>query len=318
MKSLFLKLFIFIIPLLLLLFVLDYTLSYYLKKSNSVVGEYEVWTDIYNSNIDADMEIMGSSRSWIHIDPQILSDSLSLSAYNFGMDGQNFWIQYFRHKEFITHNQQPKYILWSADVFALSREEGLFNSDQFLPYMLYNFNIYKHTKVYIGYSFWDYVLPLIRYGGRIKAIRASLKVCFHKNRVNKVRKKGFAPQYRQWNSDFEKAKEANILYKVELNTETIALFEQFIRECNNAGIKLILVYTPEYIEGQQYVVNRDEIFKLYRYYSTQYNIPFLDYSNDSICLDKTFFYNAEHLNAKGAETFSKKLASDLKSIIPQK
>jgi lysophospholipase L1-like esterase len=52
---------------------------------------------------------------------------------------------------------------------------------------------------------------------------------------------------------------------------------------------------------------------LYRKYADDYQIPFFDYSNDSLCLNKELFYNTTHLNKKGADLFSKKLASDLRT-----
>jgi hypothetical protein len=47
----------------------------------------------------------------------------------------------------------------------------------------------------------------------------------------------------------------------------------------------------------------------------QNEIKLLNYSSDTISFQKSLFYNTTHLNKKGAELFSKKLASDLKSII---
>ena len=52
---------------------------------------------------------------------------------------------------------------------------------------------------------------------------------------------------------------------------------------------------------------------MYRDISTKYSIEFYDYSNDSLCFDKKYFYNASHLNNTGAEIFSKTLARDLKA-----
>ena len=78
---------------------------------------------------------------------------------------------------------------------------------------------------------------------------------------------------------------------------------------------MIFVYTPEHIEGQHFVSNRAEIMAFYKKIADKYNIPFIDYSADSMCYNKDYFYNSEHLNLKGANMFSQKLASDLKKII---
>ena len=91
------------------------------------------------------------------------------------------------------------------------------------------------------------------------------------------------------------------------------LFENFIKECKQNQIELIFVYTPEYIEGQKLFSNRTELMDFYKSISNHYSIPFYDYSADSLCYQKKYFYNASHLNQQGAEIFSRKLASDLKN-----
>jgi len=103
-------------------------------------------------------------------------------------------------------------------------------------------------------------------------------------------------------------------YKIELDEESVVLFSKYLEECARANIKVIFVYTPEYIEGQEFVENRDEIMALYTQLSKKYNIQFYDYSKDSMSFDKTYFYNALHLNLKGAELFTTKLIEKLKTL----
>jgi hypothetical protein len=42
-------------------------------------------------------------------------------------------------------------------------------------------------------------------------------------------------------------------------------------------LSIIFVNAPEYIEGQIFTKNRDEVMSLYTKYSHQYNIPFYDF-----------------------------------------
>ena len=74
---------------------------------------------------------------------------------------------------------------------------------------------------------------------------------------------------------------------------------------------MYLVYSPEYIEAQGLYRNRKEIFKMFKEIANNYDVEFMDYSQDPICYDKSFFYNSQHLNAKGAELFSKKIAVEM-------
>jgi hypothetical protein len=47
-------------------------------------------------------------------------------------------------------------------------------------------------------------------------------------------------------------------------------------------------------------------------FGKKYDIPYLDYSNDTMSFNKVYFYNSTHMNIRGAELFSKKLVMDLK------
>ncbi len=91
------------------------------------------------------------------------------------------------------------------------------------------------------------------------------------------------------------------------------LFNQFIKEIKEEDIDLIFVYGPEYIEGQDFVKNRNEIFSIYEEISNKEKIPFFNYSDDNMCFDKLLFYNSQHLNKKGANKFTEELIKDLQT-----
>lgn len=313
MKKFLLKIFYFILPLIIIAVPLDYGISYFLSKSNQYPGEFEVMNDIYNSKANCDVAIYGSSRAWVHIDPKIISDSLNLTAYNFGIDGHNFWLQYLRHLEFLKHNEKPKLIILSVDLFSLQKRIDLYESVQFLPYMLWNKNIKKFTSSYIGYNNMDYYLPLYRYVGKFNSLKTSAKILINGRPDIKFRNHGFLGIERKWNSDLEKAKSKQKYYEAKLDKKSVQLFETFIQECKDLKIKLALVYTPEYIDGQDFVANREEVINIYKNCSKKYNLKFYDYSNNKICYDKKLFYNASHLNNIGAELFTKEFTSDLKA-----
>jgi hypothetical protein len=288
-------------------------MSFYLSQSSNYPGEFEVWNDIYNSNANCDIAIYGSSRAWVHIDPKILSDSLELDVYNFGIDGHNFWLQYLRHLKFIKHNKKPKTIILAVDIISLQKRKDLYQLDQFLPYMLWDFDIQEYTSSYVGYNNFDYYVPLIRYSGKSNSLKQIIKNIAKTQQSIRLRKNGFLGMDREWNTDLENAKKNQKSYEIRTDAKSVVLFEKFIKECKSNNIELILVYTPEYIEGQKFVANRDDIIQIFRDMSTKYSIQFYDYSNDSLTLDKKYFFNASHLNKTGANIFSKTLASDLKA-----
>jgi len=75
-----------------------------------------------------------------------------------------------------------------------------------------------------------------------------------------------------------------------------------------------MVNTPVYYRATQKLVNKKKINDLIRSFSRKYNIPYLDYTNDRICFDTAYFHIAVHLNSRGAELFSTKLANDIKAL----
>lgn len=316
MRSFFIKLGIFIGPLIFLSVPFDYFLSQNAKKSNSCSGEYLVWNDIYSGRVNADVVIYGSSKAWVIFNPQIIEDSIKCTTYNLGIDGHNFWLEYLRHKELLKYNVKPNYIILSMDMFSLEKNQELYNLDQFLPYMLFDDDIYYYTSSYEGFSFVDYYFPLVRYIGKREAILNAAMYSLNIINSKPSRLKGYRGQESEWNDDFDNAKSKMNQYEVKIDSASEDLFNKFLYECSKNNIKVVMVYSPEYIEFQDFTKNRNEIMSLYKEYSKNYNIPFLDYSDDILCKQKQYFYNATHLNKTGAEIFTNKLVRDLKKLTP--
>lgn len=305
------KLFLFVSILFILLIPFDYMISKILSQSNGYQGEIEVWNDIYNGNINSGIAIYGASRAFININPQLFENEFNESTYNFGIDGHNFWLQYLRHKELLRHNEQPKLIILIIDVLSLNKRTDLYIPDQFLPFMLWNKNMTKYTSTYEGFRIIDYYLPFIRYSGKRKALKTSFKILFKGSPKTKNRIKGFAPRHKEWNTDLDNAKKKMKIFRTKQDNASIELFEKFIIECKELGIDLMLVYPPEYIDGQLFTENRELIIKVFSDFASKYKLTYLDYSGDDMSYDKKYFYNSRHLNYLGADTFTKKLIQDI-------
>ncbi len=311
MKKLIVNLVIFLVPLIVFMFLADWFLSRQLRQSRD--GEFSVWNDIYDNKINADVVVYGSSRAMVHMDPKIIKDSLNVNAYNLGLNGHNFWLQYFRHKELLKHNKTPKFIIHSVDIFTLVKRTDLFHMEQFLPYMLFNKEVKQWTDSYQGYTRYDYYIPLIRYYGQYKTIGRILQTSLlGSTEADSARYLGFSAQHQAWNDDLIKARKEFPDFRVKIDSASIKLFEKYLQECQNAGIGIVMIYTPEYIEGQDFVKNRSEIINTFHYLSDKYNVPFIDYSNDPISHKRDYFYNASHLNGTGARVFTSKMIHDLK------
>ncbi len=303
-------------PIIALSYPIDLFISNFLKKSViHVDGEYLVWNDIYAGKIDADIAIYGSSRAWTHISPQILQDSLGLSAYNFGIDGLNFSLQYFRHKEYFKYNRRPEIIIVSGDIFTFEEEEGFYNHEQALPYMLFNKDYFEHRELFKIFEKADFFIPLKRYLGQTWEMARSVILAIGLENEPPARIKGFMGIEREWNQDLQQAIKTKGNLKIKIDYKLLCLFMRFINECKENNIKVVLVYSPEYIEGRSFIENRKEVLDLWYKIAESRVLIFLDYSDDSIGRNRDYFFNSTHLNKQGSKLFSQKFAGDLKKLL---
>lgn len=305
MKTFVVKISFFLIPIFLLAYPIDLIISKNLAKSETHAQfEYHTWNDIYNENIDDSLIFIGNSRSRSQISPFIIEKTTGISAYNMGMDGQQFELQYLRWKEY-KKNNAPKYVVSIVDIFFLSENAGIYNHEQFLPYALNNKNYENYLLNKNTFDYLDFKIPLIRYYGEQQSIITSLKNCF-KQSYRGSTSKGYYPSEEKWNDN------NTTPYNVEIQPRIKDIYLKFIKECKNEGIKIIMVYPPEYISSDKIILNKSSIIDSLKAIATQNNLNFIDFSKCSLNKDQTKFYNYTHLNKKGAEIFSSMLGDSLK------
>jgi hypothetical protein len=63
----------------------------------------------------------------------------------------------------------------------------------------------------------------------------------------KKRDKGYKGHQRVWGYDLGKAKNVRETYVANVDTATYFLYKKFLFKCAETGIKVVLVYIPEYI-----------------------------------------------------------------------
>lgn len=290
----------------------DIIYSNTLKDKPLFSGEVQEWNRVNQGDIDVDLAVFGSSRAMIHINPQILEDSLQLKTHNLGLNGSKFKMQYYRFLKYLENNPHPKVIVWNLDTFSFSHIDEVFQPNQYVPFMLWNYRLYTYLKEYEDSDWKNYVIPFYRYEDQQywqTEIKKSEKEVVDKN--GDFRKKGFKSYNRKWNVNWAtlKAKDA------EFDHDVYPLIEELIKRCQQENIQLIFTIAPEFYKGQDYMLNRHEIVERYKTTLSKYNLPLLDFSEDLISYQQKWFYNITHLNDKGADEFTRRLAHQLKPII---
>jgi hypothetical protein len=272
---------------------------------------YQTWNSIIESNINADVLIMGNSRAFSNYSPRVLDSILQINSYNLGIGGYPFNVQYLRYKLYEIYNRTPKFIIQNIDFVTLKSEDFGHEREQMFPY-IYNHYLRANLIEY-GYSKLEIFSPLYRYFGYSMVVKTGMFEYFGiKHYDSQASYKGYKPEVEEWN-DSELEKLSRI--EPDMQCKTIMLFEEFLCHCNDMNIKVILVNSPVYFKATQKIINRDRLTKLFLGFSKKYNLSYLDYTNDSICMDSANFHVAVHLNIRGADLFSTKLAKDLKLIL---
>jgi hypothetical protein len=304
------KLLIFIVVPLPVLFGFEYLADSGLRKSRNEF--FSEWNDIYSGSINADLIIMGSSRAWVHISPKILDERLKINTYNLGINANPFPMQNARFKIYLEHNRKPKYIIQTLETNILTQRKDLIYSQQYIPY-LNDPIIRSATKNYQGkFNNAHFLFPLAKYNDNWPYFLLGLKTQFGLVDDAAPKYKGYQGQDWDWDGNLEKVRAANPNgIKQEVDPLVLAEFEDYLSFCKENDIKVFLVYTPEFVEGQKLIVNRSEIIEIFQNLGQAYQIPFLDYSQIPLSKERKYFYNSEHLNRSGAELFSEILAHDL-------
>jgi hypothetical protein len=318
MKKFVLNISILLTPVLLLGYGLDKLISDHLRKSNLFAQkEYPTWNTILDGQLNAELLIYGSSRAWVQFDPRIIEDNLHQSVFNLGIDGYPFHIQHLRHLLALKNNPKPKTIIHAVDIGTLIKSNW-YNTDQFLPYMLWDKTFYDYTSSYEGFSYLDYIIPLVRYRGRMDIIKTASEMIFWPKNNPTQRVKGYQGQHTLWNSDFDNAKKTMKRYTAKPDPFTLKLFDNYLETCKKQNINVILVYAPYHIDGQAFIENPQEMIDQYKAFAKKYGFLFLDFTQDPICYDRKYFYNTSHMNITGAELFTKKLCDKIKALDPPK
>ena len=309
-KVLVLCLFIFAI-----LFAMAHIVDTGLRKSGMEI--YTQWTDIFGGQVGADVVFSGPSRTQQHISPAIFDSILHVKSYNMGINGWTFNMQYVRFKIYLEHNKKPKYIVQNVDFDNSAKRKDLYGYEQFFPY-INDPEVLKASDQCVGkFTLAERYFPMFKYNNHFYIIKEGFNCYFNTGyQVKSEIQKGFFYRDIPWDGTFDEFKKAHPNgISSEISQPALDEFEGFLKYCKRNDIKVILDFAPIFYEEMQMEHNLDTLRGIFRKYAKQYDIPLLDYTTDSMCYIKKYFYNSQHLNKDGAILFTTKLANDLKGIV---
>ena len=298
---------------------LEYIVDTGLKKSND--NDFGDWNRIFQGELNNEIIILGNSRAFVQYNPIILENQLGLSCYNLGMDGTPINLQLARLNTLLQYNTSPQALILNIDILSMNKGSGIYSYGQYLPYISNKF-INEAISEYKQNIKLTKQIPMLKYNGLFGLIKHGVYNYFKPDNTYGY-EKGYLARNIQWQEGSENLKkivdeDGNIVYcETSLEYGKVKL-KNIIDICNNKGIKLILVHTPYYYKLYNHLPQQNKLIEYLNTVAISNNIPFMDYSKDSLMLSTDYFYNMTHLNSKGADIFSTKLAIEFKKILTNK
>ncbi len=295
------------------LFVLAYGLDWLITKNlrRSDARMFHTYNAILDDNLQCNALIMGSSRGQVQYSTRIIDSITGLNSYNISVDGRCIDAEVTIYNFYRRHQPKPKVIIQNIDWGTLQMSNG-YEREQYLPYLRKDNDLYREIKEREDFSWADHCLPLMRYAGYHETIKEGLGMNAKMARPKNI-ERGFIPTDKEWDGAAFRAIHA---LGFTVNDEAVEIFDRYLQRCKQEGIEVVMVFAPFYIGATEKMgSDADTMFALYQGFADKYGYPILNYTYDSVSYDTLNFYNASHLNRRGAEQFSLKLAQDLKNLL---
>lgn len=262
---------------------------------------------LLNHDIDEEVMIFGSSVAYVHFDPATITKYTGLSCYNMGWDGI-FFLQYEPViKEYISFQKKCKCIVIACDFDNLGKTNLITRPDLFMSHL---------SNRYVYQSLSTIEPDNINRAKFIPGYKLGLlSKTFYSNFITKQKNdknNGFEAHDWVWKDTTDITQPFNTRFEEDVYSN----FSNTVKAINAKGIKVVIVLTPMFHKGYRLVKNAEKIKNCYKALDNhQAGVYVLDYSTDSMGLNRQYFYNNSHLNSVGAAEFSEKFSVKLKEIL---
>lgn len=291
---------------------LDYMISMGLRRTDCY--RYQVFNDIFNENLKYDVLIMGNSRGFSHFNPQIIDSICHVNSYGLGLGGYPINVQIAEYHCYKAHNGIPKLIVHQVDFVTLDMMTDIrhqHDSERFFPTVYDKFM--RKELIQLGYGFWELYCPLYRYYGYQKVIKDGLlEFLGIKHYVDRPAYKGFSPEKGIWDGTNVAAMDS---ISGVMNENAIALFENYLLECKEDGIDVLLVNSPVYASATRKVKIMTDVNDYYESVAQRFGFKYMNYTeNYDLCNDTLNFCVSVHMNPEATDKFSTDFANDVLSL----
>jgi hypothetical protein len=275
-------------------------LKHYYFSQTSGLG-YRTTYSIDSTN--ADIVVFGSSRANHHYVPEVFEETLKMSFYNTGRDG-NFLLYNYAVFKAILKRYTPKIIIMDINPDELYHNQDSFDRlSSLLPYYKNHPEIRDIIEMRSPYEKFKLFSALYPFNSSILTVGVGN---LEMNKYRKGDRKGYVPLFSQMND--------TVLITMDEKNNTvdsakINIFYKIAQTCEINCIRLFFVQSPIFTINSltyNYTILSNIV--------SIYNAEYIDLSTDTIFLNNpNYFQDRSHLNNKGATVFSCIIANYIKN-----
>lgn len=253
--------------------------------------------------VDAEVVVIGSSKASHHYVPQILEDSLGMTAYNCGQDGCFFLYQNCIIN-MILDRYTPKMILWDiqpGSFVGVDHSLEYQNIRYLSPY--YPANAWAERYINSESPKMRYRMMSQMFAYNSKALNYVFPLVTHTSAT----KNGYIPLategylYPEMSKQKEKEGVVNRAY--------LDLLDETMKRCKEKGVELRMYISPTYsLKSTLTVAAEEGIGNVAKRNTVSFTNA---HSDERFMQDATLFKDAGHLNDKGARMFTEDILQDI-------
>jgi len=264
----------------------------YLYFNQECGRQYRATYSIERTN--EDILIFGSSKAYHHYIPSIIEGKMNMSCYNTGSPGQ-FILYNYATLRAVLKRYTPKIIILDLMTAELKVDQASYDRLSFLlPYYKKHEEIHSIVELKSMFEKYKLISSIYPYNSSLLMILGGNSNYFKKRNIDI---KGYKPLKETWNHPIA----YGISYNYELDTTKIGCYENFINDCENKGVELIVIISPTFIKEN----HNDYSNSIARDIAKKHNIKFYDFTNDSLFTSNiSYFADAGHLNGEGAKVYT--------------
>ena len=245
-----------------------------------------------------DIIILGSSRATHHYIPQIIEDSLGLSCYNCGEEGNGIVLAFGRFK-MLTNRYKPKLVIYEL---TPGYDYGI--KEPNTKYLGYLRPYYDKNGIKRLFDDFDDEFSFLKMKSKMYQNTGKLLPDLVDNFVYRDNKKGYTPLSGKININ---SIDEPVIERMEIDSLKLSYIEKLILEAKNKNIQIVFMISPRYGINSD-VSNYEPAIAL----SNKYGIPFYNFIDYRTIADNAeYFQDIGHMNDEGAVAYTQMLVKEV-------